>query len=254
LLIRAAQNRTVTDDQEQRTHLWDCVAAAAPMGTIDIAVSATEHRAARHAHLVIRTHTVTIHAPHGKKVPPCDFPTVHAVYAQETAPPDQEQPLEWLLLTTLNVTTHADAVRVIEYYKTRWCIEVFFKTLKQGCQIEDRHFETRTRMELCIAIYLIITWRVLFLMALGRRCPTLPSDILFTREELTALIAVYHRRKMTEIPSLSEALAMVASFGGYLNRAHDGPPGPSTLWIGLGRLVDFTIGYRSFQSLVETCV
>ena len=46
-------------------------------------------------------------------------------------------------------------------------------------------------------------------------------------------------------PSLGDFTIMVASLGGYLNRKCDGPPGPKTMWVGLQRMVDFALAWKS---------
>lgn len=61
---------------------------------------------------------------------------MHAVYAREIAAPKGETPVEWMLLTSLPVETFAHAQAVIGWYKVRWEIELFFRTLKSGCRCD----------------------------------------------------------------------------------------------------------------------
>jgi hypothetical protein len=51
-------------------------------------------------------------------------------------------------------------------------------------------------------------------------------------------------------------VTLIAELGGYLNRKHDGPPGPQTLWIGLQRARDFALAWSTFNSAnpAESCV
>jgi hypothetical protein len=44
--------------------------------------------------------------------------------------------------------------------------------------------------------------------------------------------------------TLGEANRRIARWGGYLDRKHDGPPGPESIGIGLRRLFDITWGWR----------
>ncbi len=46
----------------------------------------------------------------------------------------------WLLLTTLEVTAFEQAVEKLEWYVGRWGIEVYHRTLKSGCKIEERQW------------------------------------------------------------------------------------------------------------------
>ena len=152
---------------------------------------------------------------------------INTVLVEEINPPEGEEPITWLLLTSLPVDTFEQACLVVEYYLCRWQIEIYFKVLKSGCKIEDRQFETSERIKPCIALYMIVAWRVLFVTMLGRECPDLPCTVLFEDDEW-------------------ESVYMIASLGGYLNRKCDGPPGTKTMWVGLQRMVDFALAWKSF--------
>ena len=39
------------------------------------------------------------------------------------------------------IDTLDDVRKVNQYYCVRWLIEVFFRTLKSGCRVEERRFE-----------------------------------------------------------------------------------------------------------------
>jgi IS4 transposase len=84
-----------------------------------------------------------------------------------------------MLFTTLPVGTEAEIRKVIEYYKTRWMIEVYFRTLKSGCRVEKRRFETIDRMLCCLAVFMIVAWRILHIARLGRSCPDIDCEAVF---------------------------------------------------------------------------
>ncbi len=155
-------------------------------------------------------------------------------------PPLGVKPLEWLLLTSLPVESFEQATTVFEWYVCRWEIEVFFKVLKSGCQVEKLQLETCARFEPCLALYLIIAWRILFVTKFGRIYPELDCEFIFTRDEWQAVYLVMHQTPLPKSPpSLSEMLDQIARLGGHLGRKHDGPPGAKSIWIGLQRMRDF---------------
>jgi len=39
---------------------------------------------------------------------------------------------------------------------------------------------------------------------------------------------------------------MIASLGGYLGRTHDSAPGPKAMWIGMQRMADLALAWRTF--------
>src|SRR3972149_7835020 len=104
---------------------------------------------------------------------------IYECFVEEINPPDGEEPITWLLLTSLPVDTFEQACLVVEYYLCRWQIEIYFKVLKSGCKIEDRQFETSARIKPCIALYMIVAWRGFFVFKLGRGCGGFSWTVFF---------------------------------------------------------------------------
>ena len=173
--------------------------------------------------------------------------TAWCVHAVEVDPPDGVEPLEWYLLTDLLCTTLEEAVTSLQYYAARWQIEIFFRVLKSGCKVEQLQFELLERLEPCLAVYMIATWRILNVMMLGRHCPDLPCDILLTEAEWKSAWQVRrHTPPPTIPPRLGEMLTILSSLGGHLGRKCDGPPGPKSIWIGLHRTMEFALAWNTF--------
>lgn len=60
---------------------------------------------------------------------------------------------------------------------------------------------------------------------------------------------------LTKPPKLNDIILIIASVGGFLNRKHDGYPGPKVMWIGLQRMKDFTLACQTFNCInTQTCV
>ena len=76
-----------------------------------------------------------------------------------------------LLLTSLPIETFEQVCTVIDYYTCRWQIEVYFRVLKSGCKVEDRQFEDADRYLPCLALYMVVAWRVMYVIMLGREYP-----------------------------------------------------------------------------------
>ena len=128
----------------------------------------------------------------------------------------------------------------------RWDTEVYFKVLKSGCRIEERQLGTVKRLEACLAIDLVVAWRIFHLAKLGRETPEVPCTVFFEEAEWKALwLRVNHTPTLPESPpSLRQAMRLLASLGGFLGRTCDGEPGNQTLWLGLQRLDDITYMFR----------
>jgi len=98
-------------------------------------------------------------------------------YAQEV-----EEPIEWLLLTTLEIETFEQATEKLNWYAKRWGIEVYHRTLKSGCKIETRQLGKVERLEPCLAIDLVVAWRIFHLTK-----PALPQARVGTRSAECAM-------------------------------------------------------------------
>jgi hypothetical protein len=229
-LIRAKHNRVTGDGR-----LWERLNAAVALGTIEFTLPRTATRQTRQVELTLRVERVTL-----PKTPQAPELSVTAILATEVNPPDGESAIEWRLLTDEKVTTLTEAAARVAWYRQRWMIEVFFRTLKTGCKVEELQLNTKDRLEKALVIYMIIAWRVLLLMTTGRELPDLSCEVIFDREEWQAAWIVSKKTPLPLTPPpLGEMLLIVARFGGFLARKHDGHPGAEALWRGLQRISDF---------------
>jgi hypothetical protein len=213
----------------------------------DLELPATPQRQARTARLEVRRQRVLLKAPYRQhaKLPEV---AVNMVLARELDPPAGVEPIEWLLVTSLPIDTKEQVLLVLDYYTGRWPIEIFFRVFKSGCQVERIQLETAPRLKRCLMLYKIVTWRVLYLTMLGRECPDLPCDTLFTADEWKPVwkITQPHKPLPKNPPTLAAFLLLVGKLGGHNGRRHDGPPGPQALWTGIRRLTDFALAWRAF--------
>jgi hypothetical protein len=249
LLIRAekSRNRNVYHQDEPIQHLWSCIKATVPAGLVELLVPPRQDRPSRLARLEVRFAPVTLKAPRRKSGLP-DVP-VYAVLAKEIDPPaGVDEPLEWMLISTLPVISFEEAKTVLARYARRWGIEVYHRVLKSGCRIEDRQLGSARRLENCLAIDMVVAWRIHHLTWLGRETPEMPCTIFFEDEEWKALVGFINQTPVVPVtpPTLRQALVMVATLGGFLNRKSDKDPGTETIWRGLQRLDDITRAYIAF--------
>ena len=251
LLVRAEHNRRVL---EEHGHLWEQMAAQPLAGLREVRVPRRANRPARIAALEVRFGAVELRAPKTR----CRLPNVHlwAVWAREPAPPPGIEPVEWMLLTTLPVENLEQACEKLEWYTRRWGIEIFHRTLKSGCQIETRQLGSADRIEACLAIDMVVAWRIFHLTKLGRETPEVPCTVYFEEIEWKALVGFIRQDPIAppQPPGLREAIRMVASLGGFLGRKGDGEPGTQTIWLGLQRLDDISAAWKVFSQMPKHTV
>jgi hypothetical protein len=244
LLVRADGERLVADGQED---LRAFLRRQPVCATQEVRVPRRGQRAARTARCVVRFASVQLRPPQGKKKRAAV--TLWGVLLHEETAPEGVEPLQWLLLTTLEVATTEQALEKIQWYLRRWGIEVYHRTVKSGCRIEERQLATVPRIQNCLAIDLVVAWRIVHLTMLGRDTPDLPCTVFFEDQEWKALYAFVHRSPTAvpaHPPTLREVLRTVASLGGFLGRKGDGEPGTKSLWLGLQRLDDIAGCWLAF--------
>jgi hypothetical protein len=240
LLVRAEHNRQLQDEQQR---LWQTMQSRPVDGIQVLQVPRQGSRVARVAHLSVRYATVRLLAPTGHNGPAIP---VWAILAQEQGAPEGVKPLEWMLLTTVPVTCFEQATEKLMWYARRWGIEVLHRTLKSGCRIEQRQLGQADRIEACLAIDLVVAWRIYYLNKLGREVPQAPCTVYFEEDEWKALFVFTTKNPIVpaQPPSLRDAIRRVATLGGFLGRNSDGEPGTQTLWLGLQRLNDIVAMWR----------
>jgi hypothetical protein len=168
------------------------------------------------------------------------------VLVEEASPPEGEAPIQWVLITSLPIDTIEQVKQIVSYYCHRWQIEIYFRVLKSGCRVQERYFETMPRLENCLAMYVVIAWKILYLCRLGQECPDLPCDVVFTDSEWKAAYTIVkHKPAPSQSPTLNEMIRLIASLGGYVIRKNTNP-GTQTLWFGLQRLNDLATAWDTF--------
>ncbi len=174
---------------------------------------------------------------------PRNFVSLKAVLVKEINPPKGERPIEWILLTTLPIKTNEDVMRIVKYYKMRWQIEIFFRTLKGGCAIEKRRFRSFKSIETCASLLMIIAWHIMTVTYMARKHPEESCEVYFEPDEWKG---VYFYVDETidfpkDPPTMGEFIVKLAMLSGYSPQSKY-PPGVRTIWRSIFVLA-FTTAY-----------
>jgi hypothetical protein len=244
LLIRAKPRRRVRHVERLP---GKAVRAGAAAGTMAVDLRRGDDRPPRRAVLTIRFAALDI-------APPSTHPRrkalphlrLTAILAEEEGPPGGQQPVRWWLVTTLPITTLAEAERAVRRYALRWLVERYHYALESGCRVERLQLETAARLERALATYAVVAWRLLWLTYEARRRPEASCEAVLPRERWQVLHRVVHKTDTAPAspPGLREAVRQVARLGGFLARKGDGEPGVKTIWRGLRRLEDLVTGWK----------
>lgn len=208
-------------------------------GTYEIQVHANENQTARTAKVEVRCGALGLPAPvqSGRFTRECgiSFLTTNVIEVREIAPPAGQTPLQWVLYTSHAVTSREEAWEVIGYYERRPLVEEFHKSLKTGCRIESRLYETAARWENVTAMLSIVAVRLLQLKTIATKEPDRPAAEFVPLSWLRMLAAV--RVKKKPIVTARDFIRALAALGGHLGRKCDGEPGWQTIWRGLDTLL-----------------
>lgn len=243
-LIRSAQNRKLVGQQEK---LWEGFSEQHIVCEIRFTLPARKGQKAREVRQEVSVKRCKLRGPQGDGI------EVTALLAKEVQAPVDVKPIEWRLLSNRRAETLEAAIELINWYRCRWEIEGFFDVLKNGCKVEALQLSTIERLELALALFMIIAWRIQMLMRLGRTCPEMDCETVFDREEWQAAYIVARKPIPPVPPTLNTVIRLIASFGGFLGRKGDGEPGVKTIWSGLQRVMDFAMGIRAYKA-GEICV
>lgn len=247
VLVRAAWDRAVDHPQG---HLWAFLESQPVAGELTITVPRQPGQPTRQTHLSVRFAPISLRPPRarlaGERLPSL---TLWGVLAREADPPEGEEPIEWLLLSSLPVTNLAEAAERVEWYSCRWLAEIYHKVLKSGCRIEARQLETADNLKRYLAVDGVVAWQLLYLTMLGRQLPDLPCTAVLEAHEWQALYCFTQHLATPPAtpPTLHQALRWIAKLGGFLGRTADGEPGVTTVWRGLQRLHDIAAAWQLFH-------
>ena len=238
-LLRAQHNRCLP----QGGKLWPAVLAATPLGDIEFTLPERANRPARSVRQTLYARPVDLPDGQGGMMP------VTCLIARETGVPKGQKAVEWRLLTNRVVVTLEEAAQLIDWYRCRWEIETLFHVLKNGCRVESLQLGHVRKLELALAIYLVVAWRLAHLTRLGRTQPDLPASAVFEQTEWQAAWLLAEKPPPRKTPTLREVIRRIAMLGGFLARKGDGEPGVKTLWQGYTRLSSFVRGVEQMRSI-----
>lgn len=253
LLVRASQDRRV---EGEAARMWATLESqpVSDKRTLHLsarpALKGKPARAARDACLTLRWCPLSLLPPARHQGQPL---RVWGVLVREEQPPEGEKPVEWLLLTNIAVQSLEAAWGVVESYRRRWLIEELHKALKTGCRLEQRQHQRRGTLENVLAMMLQVSVRLLRLRTLSRSSPETPATEVLEPMQVQVLTLLAPRlaprRPLSPVPTLGQALHLLAILGGYMGSSGSPPPGWLTLWRGYERLRQRVEGFLLALSL-----
>ncbi len=239
LLLRAGRERKLTNERL----LFEHVLSLEVSGVEEIEVrERSGKRSAHRAQLEIRYGEVEIKRPKkctDKKAPKSLRLRVVDIKELAESVIGEEEPIHWCLLTTHEINSYEDALRMMKWYCARWNIEQLFRTLKkQGLQIESSQLESGESLTKLAIIALRAATQTLQL-TLARESSKMerPASDVFAQEEIEVLKVLQKKLEGKTVKQknphdegkLAWGAWIIARLGGWKGYASERPPGPITM-------------------------
>lgn len=249
LLVRVHQPRQLSlGDGALSAPLAAAVPHLSEAGTERVRI----YRQNREVELTLRLQAgaVTIAAPKNKPSQPplaglslvvaTELSSLDVKSQQDCAAPDE--PVVWLLLTSLPVDTPEAVMRVLRFYALRWRIERFHYTLKSGAlQVEKRQFDDVHTLVNALSFYSIVAWQLLALTYSLREQPEQLAEGLFTPEEVELLQQITDR----SVLSVGDAVLALAKLVGFAPSKRQPWPGVKVLTAAIERFYFVKLGAQA---------
>lgn len=189
--------------------------------------------------------TVTIRAPERQGYSVGALPAFEETVVRVWGESQNGEKIEWFLYTDIEVSSIADAVKVVQYYALRWTIEIYHKILKTGLRAENLQLETAHALFAAISIMSIVGLRILDLRERLRMHPEAPAKESGLDELELRVLGKYLKRDLKTVKCVALAIGRL---GGHQNRKSDGMPGVLSLWWGMSRFLGIMEGVRLMTS------
>jgi hypothetical protein len=234
VLVRIAPDRCITTAADEPRHLREYARALPPVATRPFAVPARP-KTSKHPARTARTTTLALGWAPITVAPPFHTPKQAPLPAwvvrtwEPDPPPDDPEPLEWLLLTTVPTSTVDDAWERVDWYTRRWLAEDYHQALKTGCRLEQSQLRDGAAITRLVGLLAPVAVRLLQLRGAARSMPEQPATAVLAARVVQVVAG------LTGQPadlSCAQVWRLVARLGGHQGRKGDGDPGWRTVWRG----------------------
>lgn len=166
----------------------------------------------------------------------------------------KKEAIHWLLLSSRQLSSTEEAFEIIEIYKRRWSIEVFFKFLKSdGFNIEKTELETGKGIRKLTLMLMQASIRILQLKSARTGATSLKTKEVFSEIEVKCLEQLNAKLEGNTIKQqnpydpkhLSWASWIIARLGGWTEfYTKSRPPGNKTFKHGIEKFDAIMIGFE----------
>lgn len=196
-------------------------------------------RESRWAEVELRSTSIVVPRPQTAEGP--EQLTLNLVAVVEVDPPEEAEPVEWVLVTTEPIGEVSEVERIVDEYRARWVIEEWFKALKTGCRIEERQLESSHAMLNTLAMTIPVAVQLLRMRTVAQLDADVAAEQILSPIQ-RQILSADPRCEYDGDESAQSALRAVAELGGF--QSHNGQPGWLTLMRGMETMATLETGYQ----------
>src|SRR5712691_1576840 len=220
-LVRAAQNRRVQESDEEVSYALTQARAFPSQASRPFEVPARHGRQGRSTHLQLAFGQMTLLPPRNAPRESREPLTVCIIRVWEKQARDAEEPLEWVLVTSVPTTTLEQAWERVEWYRHRWLVEDYHQCLKSGCRMEERQLQTVDGLVRLLGLLSPLAVRLLQLRGYARSDPERPAHEVMEPRRRAGRAERSGQAPATR--TVGTCWTEGARLGGDRARSHDGP-------------------------------
>lgn len=252
-IVRLQHNRVVCTDTGAMQRVKAYLSQLAPKGTYSFKSPHSEGN--RTALTEIRFARITLKLPrHLKRQHDIkQVSDICVLQIKEIDCDSVEQPIEWVILTSLAVTTKEDALKILKHYLARWTIEEVFRGMKtQGLTLEQSLLRSGKAVRNLSIMAFDISAKALKLKQAREGITQEKITEVFTNEEVEFLQQLNPKlegnTQKLKNPFQPEQLAwgawIIARLGNWKGYASQRPPGVITMKRGLEKFDAMFFGWN----------
>jgi hypothetical protein len=218
----------------------------------ELEIRAQPGRAKRTARVAVRFGEVVIKRPGNCSDPAAAAQLTLRLVEVKEAEPGVDEPIHWRLLTTHAVTSVAQALQIVAWYRERWNIEQLFRTGKsQGLDIESSQVETAEALFKLAAVAMVAATKIMQLVRARDGTVDRPATDVVAADQLPVLEALTKslegKTAKQKNPHPAHSIAwlawIIARLGGWTGYTSERPPGPVTMRRGWQRFEQIAQGW-----------
>ncbi|WFQ81378.1 IS4 family transposase [Xenorhabdus sp. SF857] len=244
-VVRSMMSRHIEEGSDK---LYQFASELKSVGQRQIQVAQRGGRKAKAVTLDVKYAPVTLKTPSNKTG---DAIPLYYVGCSEIG--NEDNKLNWHILTNEPINNKEDALTIIGYYEKRWLVEEYHKIWKsEGTGVEELRVQSKNNLERLATIYAFLAVRIFQLKFASEQLEDISCEKILSPKAWKLLWLKSIKTALPETPPTAKwAYEHLAKLGGWKDSKRNGRASVKTLWEGWLKLQAILEGYELALSLEQ---